>query len=122
MGRIENFINCSYSEATGNIPVELQLGKNCTLGIEKYVEYPPGKEDTDWDKVREAVGERLTLRAEKRNRYHKVRIREFEEDQKVLIRIDRTSSKLRKLSAKLSSLYQGPCEVKYTCQHHQRLL
>lgn len=52
------------------------------------------------------------MKAEKRNEYNKTKLKELEVGQKVLVRRDRTSSKIKKRSAKLSSLYQGPLEVR----------
>lgn len=109
---IENFINYSYSEDTENIPAELQMEKDCTLGMQKYVEYPPGKDRIDWEKKKIGVRERLKLKAEKRSKYNKTKILELEIGQKEIIRRDRTSRKVKKQSAKLSAIYQGPLEVR----------
>lgn len=108
---VEKFINLNYSEITEMVPMELQKEERYKLGIEKYIKYPPGREETNWEVVIKQVRERLIRKVEKRNKRQKVKWKEFEIGQDVLIRNDRISNKIKIRSSKLMSLYQGPGEV-----------
>lgn len=105
--QVENFINYNYKETTEVLPVQLQLKRNCTLGIERYIKYPPGREEADWETMRMKVRERLIRKAKKRNKYHKVRMIVFRTGQKVLLRRDWTSNRIKKTIGETESFVYG---------------
>lgn len=58
------------------------------------------------------IRERLIKKAERRNRYQRIKMIEFREGQQVLIRQHWISDKIKKRSAKLSPLFAGPVEIR----------
>lgn len=111
MKAVEDVINLNFSEATGEIPVEVQFRKCYRLDMERNIEYPP-KNERNWDEVRQQIHDRLWRKAKKRNKRHRVVMEEFKVGQKVMIRKDRISNKFKKKSAKLSQLFTGPVIIR----------
>lgn len=82
------------------------------LSIEKYINYPPDREEIGWEMMKIKIRERLINKAERRNRYQRVKMIEFKKGQHVLVRQNWISDKMKKRSAKLSPLFTGPVEIR----------
>lgn len=91
--KVEDFINYSYSEATNELPVEIQFGRKISLEIEKLIKYPPSEENANWEERKNRVYQRLIGQAKKSSNYHRSRFVDFRPGQKVLVRKGWVSNK-----------------------------
>lgn len=80
--------------------------------MERQIKYPPSRGERNWKELKRQVHNRLLSKAEKRNNYHKVVMKEFKVGQRVMIRQDRISSRSKRRSAKLSQLFTGPVMIR----------
>lgn len=70
--KIEEFVNCGYSDATNELPIEVHFGKRIRLGIEECIEYPTVNEDISWIERKKKI--RMVDQAVRRARYHRCKM------------------------------------------------
>lgn len=107
LGRIKHFINYNYNSTTKELPIEIQGKTNVMLDVETKIKYPVELQGTNWEQRCSELRQRLKHQADRRSKYHKVKLIEFEIGQKVLIRRVEISHRNKKKSANLYPLYMG---------------
>lgn len=85
LGRIEQFINLNFNETTEALPIEVHDDRPCVLEIERYLKFPQIRRGIAGENMKNKVKEKIRDKAEKRKRYQRVRMIEFQEGQQVIV-------------------------------------